>query len=107
MHNLTGPAAPWHYSLQLYTTLGVVNAFCTLLKLIFYQVTYMATISAKVCMVYIWDSQLVTSLPHFQLCGYNYQNHENISFNLMQTFHRATTKVSMLNYSLDIRVPLG
>ena len=72
MYNLIGPARPWHYPLQCYTTLGVFNAFSTLLKLIFYQVTYMATIFFKVHMVYPWDSQVVMSLPHFQLDGYNF-----------------------------------
>ena len=45
--DLTGPARPWHYPLQLYTTLGIVDMFSTLLKLIFYQVTYIATIFLK------------------------------------------------------------
>ena len=44
MYNLIGPAGPWHYPLQCYTSLEVFNTFSTLLKLIFYQVTYMATI---------------------------------------------------------------
>ena len=45
--DLIGPARPWHYPLQCYTTLGVFNAFSTLLNGIFYQVTYMATISSQ------------------------------------------------------------
>ena len=47
MYNLIGPARPWHYPLQCYTTLGVFNAFSTLVKLIFHQVTYMTTIFPK------------------------------------------------------------
>ena len=43
----TGPVRPWHYPLQLFTTLGVVNTFSLLLILIFYQVTYIATIFLK------------------------------------------------------------
>ena len=41
----------------------------------------MATIFSKVHMAYPWDSQVVTSLPHFQLDVYSFQNHENFSFN--------------------------
>ena len=46
-YNPLGPARPWHYSLQSYTTLGVLIAFSMLLKLIFYHITYMATISVE------------------------------------------------------------
>ena len=42
----------------------------------------MATIFSKVCMVDLWDSQAVTSLPHFQLDGYNFQNHETLFIQL-------------------------
>ena len=37
-----------------------------LLKLMFYQYTYIAAISFKECVVYLGDSQVVMSLPHFQ-----------------------------------------
>ena len=107
MHNLIGAARPWHYSLQLYNTLGLVSAFSTVLKLIFYQVTRMATIFSKVCMVYVWDSQVVMSLPHFQLDGYNFQDCKNFSFNYLQPYYNATKQVGMVSYSLDIRVLLG
>ena len=39
----------------------------------------MAIIFFKVHMVYPWDSQAVTSLPYFQLDGYNFQTCENFS----------------------------
>ena len=47
------------------------------------------------------------SLPHFQLDGYNFQNYKNFSLNDAQTYYSTTTQVSMLSYSLDIKVPLG
>ena len=46
----------------------------------------MATIFLKVHVVYLWDSQAVMSLPHFQLDGYNFKNCENFSFNYMQIY---------------------
>ena len=46
----------------------------------------MATGFSKVHMVYPWDAQAVTSLPHFQLDGYNFQNCENFSFNYTQIY---------------------
>ena len=79
MYNLIGSARPWHYPLQHYTALGEFNASSTLLKVIFYQVTYMATIFSKVCMVYPWDLQVVMSLTHFQLDGYNFQTSKDFS----------------------------
>ena len=47
-YNLVGPARPWHHPLQCYTILGIFNAFSTLLKLIFYQVTYIPAIFKSV-----------------------------------------------------------
>ena len=44
----------------------------------------MTTTFSKVHMVYLWDSQVVTSLLHFQLDGYNFQNCENFSLNYTQ-----------------------
>ena len=41
---------------------------------------------SKLYMVYPWDSQVVMSLPHFLLDGYNFQNCENFSFNYTQTY---------------------
>ena len=46
----------------------------------------MATTSLKVHMVYPCDSQVLTSLPHFELDGYNFQNHKIFSFNYMQIY---------------------
>ena len=48
VNDLLSPARPWHYPLQHYTILGVFHAFSTLLKLIFYQATYIATILQSV-----------------------------------------------------------
>ena len=59
----------------------------------------MATIFSEVHMVYPWHSQVVTSLLHFQLDGYNFQNHKNFSFYCMQTYYSTTKQVSMLTYS--------
>ena len=83
MYNLIGPAGPWHNPLQHYTTLGVFSAFSTLVKLILYQLTYIATIFSKVHMGYPWDSQVVMSLPCFQLDGYN---HKKFSYSNLQPY---------------------
>ena len=56
-----------HYPLQISTTLSVADIFSTPLNLMFYQNTYIAAIFLKEHMVCLWDSQVVTSLPHFQL----------------------------------------
>ena len=63
--DLTGPTRPWHYPLQLYTTLGVVDTFSILLKLIFYQVTYIATIFWRACGLSLGfpSGDITTSFP--------------------------------------------
>ena len=59
---------------SIYTNLTVVDTFSMLLKSLFYQVTFITTIFLEF-MVYLWNSQVVTSLPHFQF------NSENFSIN--------------------------
>ena len=38
----------------------------------FYQNTYITAISLEECMVYLWNSQVVMSLPHFQSNSKNF-----------------------------------
>ena len=71
VYNLIGPARSWHYPLQCYTILGLFNAFSTLLKLIFHQVTYITTIF-QWHVGYPWSPHGLTSLPCFELDGYNF-----------------------------------
>ena len=109
-YNLIGPTRPCHYPLQHYTTSGVFTVISTLLKLIFYQVTYIAAIFSKGTWFILgiprwWWHYLVFNLmvTTFEAA----KTFHSTICRLMQTSYSATKQVGMLSYSLDIRVLLG
>ena len=107
VYNLIGPARSWHYPLQCYTILGLFNAFSTLLKLIFHQVTYITTIF-QWHVGYPWSPHGLTSLPCFlNLMVTTFQNCKCILLNFIWTCYSTKNQVSMLSFSLDIRLLLG
>ena len=71
--NPTNPAGSWHYPLHLYATFRVADTFGMLLKLMFYQNTYITTIFWWACGL-SFGFQAVLSLPHFHFDSENYTN---------------------------------
>ena len=71
--NTTSPAESWHYPLHFHTTLRVVDTFSMLLKLMFYQNTYIGAVFQRAHGLSLGfpSSDITTSFPIQQQELYN------------------------------------